>query len=79
MARRVEHRDHVTVDVDSVGHVHLATKRVPHAFREHRLAVARRAIKKDRLTRVHRGTELLQHLVGDHEVRERGLQPFAVK
>src|SRR5205085_3833794 len=46
---------------------------------EHRLAVAGRAIQKHRLARIHRGAELLQHVVADDEVRERRLQPAAIE
>ena len=64
---RVVHRDDLAVDVDRVRHVHVAAERPAHAFGDHRLAVAGRAVEEHRLAGVDRRAELLEHLVADDE------------
>ena len=75
---RVVHRDQVAVDLDRVRHVHVAADGSSEALRDHRLAVARRAVEEQRLAGVDRGPELLEDVVADDEVREAAAQAFAI-
>ena len=53
----IEHRDDLAVDVDGVGDVHVPAERPADPLRDDRLAVSRRAVEKQGLTRVHRGAD----------------------
>ena len=78
MVDRVEHGDDVAVDVERVRHVHLAADGAAHAVGDHRLAVAGRAVEEHGLVRVDRGAELLEDVIGNHQVRESVPQPLAI-
>src|SRR4029079_5005786 len=57
----------------------VAAHGAPDAFRDHRLAVAGRTVKEDRLPRVHRGPELIEQPGADDEMLEAGRQARAVE
>ncbi len=78
MADGIEHGDNVALDVDRIGHVHVAADRVSESFRQYRLAVARRAIEKDRLVGVGRGTQLFEDVIVDDEMSEALAQTLAI-
>ena len=60
MVDRIEHGDDLPVDVDRVRHEHVAAERPAYSVGEHGLSIARRAVKEDRLSGVHRRTELVE-------------------
>jgi hypothetical protein len=56
------------VDVDGVRDVHVAADGPAHAFGDHRLAIARRAVEEHGLAGVDRRPELLEHLLADDQM-----------
>ena len=78
MADGVEHRDDLAVHVDDVGHVHLHAERPPDPLGQDGLAVAGRAIQKQRLARIDGRPQLVEHLLVDDEMLEAGGQQVAI-
>jgi len=74
---RIEHRDDVSVHFDGVGHVHVPANRPSQAFGDDGLAVAGRAVEKQRLARIDGGAELFEDVVADDEMREASAESIA--
>ncbi len=77
MVDRVEQPHDVAVHLDGVRDGNLAFEQSPEALSDDRLAVSRRAVDEERVTRGGGGSHLVQHPVAEHQVRERLDDPLA--
>ena len=71
MVHRVEELDDLTLDLHRVGNGDLAVLQVPDRLGDDRLAVSGRAVHEHRVSGGDRRPELVEHLLTDHEMRER--------
>ena len=78
MHHRIVKADDLAVHFDRVGHQDGVFIDPQHALRQAGFAVAGRSIKEDRVLRNERRPELVEHVVGDHEVGKSGAQELAV-
>ena len=69
---RIERGDRLAVDVDGVRHEHVGAERPADPFGHDGLAVSGSAVEEERLARIHRRPELIEHRAVDDEI----LEPF---
>ena len=71
MVHRVEELDDLPLDFHRVGNRNLTVLQVPDRLGNDRLAVSGRAVDEHRVSGGDRRPELVEHLLTDHEMRER--------
>ncbi len=71
MVHRVEELDDLPLDFHRVGNGNLTVLEVPDRLGNDRLAVSGRAVNEHRVSGGDRRPELVEHLLTDHEMRER--------
>ena len=78
MHHRVVQADHLVVHFHGVRHQNGILIDAQHSFRQAGFAVAGGPVDEDGVLRDQRRAELIEQLIGDHQVRKRRAQDFAV-